>query len=50
MYRYALYAGDDVVEFHSLDDAKAYADDLMRSYQTHSVVVEQASGKVVYSN
>ena len=49
MYRYALYTEDDVIEFHSLNDAIAYADHLMHSCQMHSVVIEQATGKVVYS-
>lgn len=49
MYKYALYTDDDVCEFHSLKDAVAYADYLMHSCQMHSVVVEQATGKVVYS-
>lgn len=48
MYRYVLYADDDVIEFDRLDDAVAYAQQLLRSCQMQTVVIEQTTGKVVY--
>lgn len=49
MYRYTLYTEDDhVFEFHSLDDAIAYAETLLRSCQMQSTIIDEVDGRSVY--